>query len=675
MINFRALSLCISYVLILLSSFQIFAQPISTSATGQENIPVPVEVFGALPGVKTIRLSPDGRSLAMIMPVKGRNSMVIWDLSGNNKPKAISTGELEPEWLVWKSDKRLIAGLRYFSLRDPQHPTADTRLIALDADGSNQIAIVGKEWFESYVPQIQDKIVGFLPDDENHILIELPAIERSRLKSEKLSSSSIYYGNLDDKIKYPEVVRVDVYSGQMVTVAHQQGNVVHWLADAAGNIRLGVSLDGKMQGYQVRNSTNDSWRTLHPFEINKGRVFKPVAFVDGKPDRLFALSNHDGKTALYEFDIPTESFVRTVAANTNGSVEPIVRDARLLGYNLPSKVSPVYLDAAYARDAQLINGALPDSRNTIVDRSADGKRTLIKVVKGNEPPSFWLLDQAGDKPALGPVAETYPGLTPAQIANSRQVTYKARDGLVIPATLTLPVGVAFPLKSPLPFVVLPHGGPTSNDVSGFDYLVQFLASRGYGVFQPQFRGSTGFGASFETAGYQQWGLAMQDDLTDGTRWLIQQKYAAPGHIAIVGASYGGYAALMGVVKEPDLYCCAIAIAPVTDLELLIENLEHFAFGDLNVPRIGTDVGVLRKTSPARNAEHIRVPLLLVHGRKDYTVSVAHTEIMVSALRKAGKKAEVLFLDEADHFLSRGDDRIATLKAMEEFLVANFPAPE
>ena len=211
-------------------------------------------------------------------------------------------------------------------------------------------------------------------------------------------------------------------------------------------------------------------------------------------------------------------------------------------------------------------------------------------------------------------------------------------------------------------------------MTGFDFLVQFIATRGYGVLQPQFRGSTGYGASFQAAGLQQWGLKMQDDVTDGTRWLVEQKLADPARIAIVGASYGGYSALMGAVREPELYRAAAAIAPVTDLKLMFVSDFDFLFNDLNRPRIGTDSAILEKTSPTSNVERIRIPVLLVHGRKDYTVPVAQSERLAEALSKAGKPFDAVYLDEADHFLSRGDDRLATLKALAKFLASNLAKP-
>lgn len=670
----RALPLLLLAASLLSAAPEVSAQAKPPAASEAKPVrPAPAEIYGALPGVRTARLSPDGKLLALIVPIKEKNTMVVWDLENKGKSQALPTGEFEPEWFVWKTNRRLVAGLRFYSLRTPLHPSVDTRLIAVDVDGKNALDLVNAEQFKTHIPQIQDKVVSWLPNDEEHILIELPAIDRVTMRPGQTTGVG-QYGSMESRLKYPEVARVDINTGRLQTVFRPHGWVISWRADAAGNVRLGRSLREKIVSYEVRNPADDSWRTIQSFEINKGRTFNPLAFVDGNPNRLYALSNHEGGPgALYEFDVPSDSFVRKIAANPRNGVVGIVHNGRLLGYETAADAPPVYLDETYAREAKIINQALPDSQNVIVDRSTDGKRVLFHVTRGNEPSAYWLLDRASGKNVLTPVAETYPDLEPEQVAASRMVYYKARDGLEIPALLTLPPGHNRAAGA-LPFVVLPHGGPTSHDTSGFNYLAQFIASRGYGVLQPQFRGSSGYGAAFEAAGLQQWGLAMQDDLTDGTRWLIDQKLADPARIAIVGGSYGGYAALMGAVKEPGLYRCAAAVAPVADLKLLVDDSWHYLFSDVNVPRIGTDTAILEKTSPAHNAERIRIPLLLVHGRKDYTVPVEHTVRMAEALQKAGKPAEVVFLDQADHFLSRGSDRLATLKALEKFLAANLAAP-
>jgi dipeptidyl aminopeptidase/acylaminoacyl peptidase len=215
--------------------------------------------------------------------------------------------------------------------------------------------------------------------------------------------------------------------------------------------------------------------------------------------------------------------------------------------------------------------------------------------------------------------------------------------------------------------VLPHGGPSARDEGGFDWLVQFLVSRGYGVLQPQFRGSTGFGPEFRAKGRQQWGLAMQDDVTDATQWLVQQNLADPKKICIVGASYGGYAALEGAVKEPALYACAAAIAPVTDIPAFLRDARHYVFADTNIPAIAGDDTDTEAVSPDDHAGRIQIPILLIHGMDDFTVSVKQTQKMEEALKEAGKDEQTIYIPGANHFLRRESDRLTVLNALESFL--------
>lgn len=636
---------------------------------GRAQQPAGVEAYAALPAARSPRLSPEGRFLAQVEPVQGRDAVVIRDLDGRQKPVVLPTADGEPLWLAWKSEKRLILALRTVSWRVPLRPTVETRLVALDADGTKVVELVQGSQFAQFVPQLQDKIVSLLPGDDKHILLELPATDRRQLLTPQGGASQV--GSLSNRVKYPEIVKVDTDTGRVVSVAQQQRPwVTAWRADADGVPRIALAQRDASAWADIKGG-DGVWHSVQHYEKNQGRVFAPLDFVPGAPTHVYAFSNHDGKAGgLYEFDFVEERFVATIAAGPQGTPSILLRDGRLVGYRFPADAPPTYLDADYAREAAVINRGLPGRSNMVLDRAGGGRRVLMRSEKGNEPLAYWLLERDGGKPELSPLADTYPGVAKDRVAATRIIRYLARDGLSIPALLTLPI--AYRQGDRLPFIVLPHGGPTAHDAPGFDYLVQFLASRGYGVLQPQFRGSTGYGAAFEAAGLQQWGLAMQDDVTDGTRWLLEQGLAEPGRIAIVGASYGGYAALMGAVKEPALYRAAVAIAPVTDLNLLVEDWGKLLFGDVNVPRIGTDPNRLEQTSPDRQAERIRVPLLLIHGRKDFTVPVIHTERMAEALTKAGKTAEVIYLADADHYLSRGADRLAALSALEKFLAAQLP---
>ena len=340
-----------------------------------------------------------------------------------------------------------------------------------------------------------------------------------------------------------------------------------------------------------------------------------------------------------------------------------MRSGRLVSY-VTEDGARKYLDAAWAADYLAVRKALRGRRVTIVDRPTDGAHVLFKIDEPHEPSSWWILDRTVQPAHLSPVIETYTDIADAGISPVAKIAYSARDGLQIFAYLTWP---RMYREGPIPFVVLPHGGPNDCDSAGFDYEVQFLASRGWGVLQPEFRGSTCWGSAFEQKGYREWGFKMQDDVTDGTRWLIDRGLADPSKICIVGSSYGGYAALEGVEKEPDLYRCAAAWAPVTDLLTLRGEWRELIQNAVALDRLGEDSGRLEAASPDRHADKIKVPVLLMHGRTDFTVQVRHSERMESALKDAGKPVEAIYLDGADHYRLQYPARLAWLQALDRFL--------
>jgi dipeptidyl aminopeptidase/acylaminoacyl peptidase len=630
------------------------------AAMAQPVRPAPMEAYAALPAAKGARLSPDGKRLALIESHKGRYVFVVREIDGKRPPVAVDPGIGEPLWIQWKSNKRLLASVRWVSDSGAILKVSDTRLISFDADGSHLVKLVRGETGDLN-PQIQDHVLSFLPDDPDHVLLELPRIER--IYNQTASPSVVH-----QRYEHPEAQRVNLHTGATETVVPQHGVINHWMADPQGRVRLGWSIQTREKTLKllVKDAPDAAWRLVHTLPLNTGQAFEPLAHVEGSPTRLYVLSNHEkGLDAIHEFDLGTGAFVRVVAQDASQDIVPTVRGGRLVAFARSSARVPTYLDPQWAQEAALLARALPNAWVNLVDRSEDGQRVLVRSAKGDEPEDFWLLQRGAGETEIKPITDSQPGLEPELIAQGRWVRYKARDGLTISARLTLPVGSK--AGQGLPFVVLPHGGPSSHDHDGFDHWVQFLASRGYGVLQPQFRGSTSYGQAFLTAGYQQWGLAMQDDVTDATRWLVEQRLADPKRMVLLGKGYGGYAALMGLVKEPGLYQGAIAFAPVTDLPALIDDRYRYLFGDLNLPQIGTDSRQLEQTSPAWQAKRVDKPVLLVHGKQDTTVPVRHTEVMEAALKKLDKPVEAIYLPQADHHLQREADRLTFLKALDAFL--------
>ena len=624
--------------------------------------PPPASAYAALPVAENARLSPDGKSFAYI-DGSGENLALVVASVDSNAVLPIPTDAWTPDWVRWKDNQTLLTSLRQTTLLDNGVPIPGTRLVAIAADGSRAKAVIFDRSFDAedavygdtgnLVPNLQDDLISALPDQPAHILMEVPY----------------------QTYVYPSVFDVDLWNGDKNMRTGQFRNVIHWAADQNGVVRAGRTFNEQGGGaYRsqviARASAGDGWHTIDVEAASVG--FSPT-----DPNTLYLLTSpQNGAASIDQFDIDSGALVSTLCTGAEGTIAMLTSNGLMVGYVAAHAEGGVatYTDPAWAADAATIAGALKLRGVLIVDRSTDGERVTALLSRRGAPPALWLLDRTQNPANLSPLISDYPDVPANQIAIGRWSRFSARDGLVIPVLLTLPVNAApDDVGPPIPFVVLPHGGPSARDSGGFDYLVQFLASRGYGVLQPQFRGSTGFGADFQAKGKQQWGLAMQDDVTDATKWLIDQHLADPKEICIVGASYGGYAALEGAEKEPSLYACAAAIAPVTDLPAFIRDRRNFAFADQNIPQIGDDSSKLEATSPDLHADQIQIPILLIHGRKDFTVSVQQTEKMEAALIAAGKTEQTIYLADADHYLGRPGDRLAVLNALGGFLARNLGA--
>lgn len=630
--------------------------------------PPPIEAYAGLQ-ISSARLSPDGDSIAMIAAVKGRQALVLRKFD-SEKSVVIPTEDYFPDWFQWKTSNRLLASVRMSTDLGMVGQVVETRMVFFDSDGGNGAPVrvykqtspfvVSIGGATNRVPQFQDRVVSLLPEDPDHVLMAVTP---------------------ENDFLHPELLKVDVHNGRGVRTQHVVPDVTDFFVDSQGMALGAVRIDrGGEWGAKetrlsvmVRASDQAEWKTISEADYNHqaGQRLVPLGFAPDESTLFYVLSEGEGgHLAGRAYDLTTNQFGPVIAGDTRCDAVPLMHDYKVVGFRVPcGENKSTFFDAAWQRDWDIVTKALKTNLVTIVDRSGEGKRTLLMVLQTRtSPESYWLIDRRGKNTDVRWIGEAYEEVPRDQIADIRQVSYKARDGLTIPALMTLPVPAP---QGPVPFVVLPHGGPTAHDDIHFDWMVQFLISRGYGVLQPQFRGSNGRGAAFEEAGYGQWGLSMQDDVTDGTRWLIDQKLADPARICIVGGSYGGYAALMGVVKEPGLYACAAAFAPVADIDMFVHRLQKFAFKDINLPRITSAKQDTDTISPSENADKIRVPVLLMHGKKDFTVPVEQSEAMERALKRAGKPVEAVYLDGADHFFSQGSDRVAWLTELDKLLAKAF----
>ena len=602
-----------------------------------------------LPSLDHAQLSPDGSMIAFLSSVQGHRCLVVHFLDTKKDPSIKCPGDLEVSWFAWKTNKRLLIGV-YKSGAYYQRLITESFLLGMDVDGSNVKELLSPRQGRM-INFNTDHVIDFLENDPDHVLVTV-------------GTSSFY----------PDVIAVDVNTGEEKTAVRATEHIMQWLTDMRGLPRLGFSIEDRKGVYLYRPESSSDFIKVEGADIIGNTDFAPLAFSD-QPNVVYVASSHEtGRLCIYLYDIVSKKIVDRYACLDNADIDGLLFNGKhVVGY-LYSDDQPhqVFTDPAWKHDAEAISAKFPNAHVALLDRTADGHRDIVKINDPGRPATIYILDRTpGQKTTLNPIGDERPYIPEDSIAPVKAITYRARDGLLIHGYLTMPLGKA---NGPIPFVVLPHGGPYARDYLEFEYIAQLIASRGYGVLQPNFRGSTGYGDDFLLAGFREWGRKMQDDVTDATKWLIDQKLADPARICIAGWSYGGYAALMGAIREPSLYKCAASMAGPTDLRH-IQPGSGALMSDRAVPILNGDRTLVDQNSPAKNADKITIPVLLAHGQQDVNVSFADSVEMEKALKDAGKSVDTIYFPGDDHFLFREGDRIAFLKKLDEFLRTNLgPSP-
>ena len=627
----------------------------------------PVEHFARVPQLSRVVLSPDGKQIAALLNQDDRTVLITRAVPGGNPRGVLETDnrKFHFNWIRWVSSERLLVSFRYAARRDFVG-TVETRLVSVKADGGGLINLVqnrpqlGSISSSVRAQQIQDRVIDWLPGDGRHVLLQLNEPDRP----------------------LPGVYKVNVETGANQMVKAPERDVYWWLTDAQHRVRVGIRWVDGGSGYEIIGSDPDgrNWRKLWAFEGQEDAVW-PLGFgLD--PQELYVRADHEGRMAVFSVRLDAPGLPRTLRlshprhdlegellrAPRTGEVMGLLTDA---SESADGEARSEWWNDEWRKQMLAVDQALPGRSNRLLGLTDDEESYLVYSSGNRQPGEFYAGNRETGHLAL--LGRAYPELANAQLVGKQAVTIKARDGLALSAYLTLPKGRPPVAASgqPLPFVLLPHGGPHSRDDIDFDAWTEFLADRGYAVLQVNFRGSSGYGHEFKLAGLKRWGLEMQDDLTDAVHWAVAQGVADPKRVCIVGGSYGGYAALMGVAKTPELYRCAVSFAGVSDLPDLIDFKSDYIGGreaaERMIGRLWADRAQLRATSPARNAEGIRAPVLLVHGTVDRVVPVDQSETMAKALRRAGKPYQYIELDGGDHHLTRHSHRMAFFRALESFL--------
>lgn len=459
------------------------------------------------------------------------------------------------------------------------------------------------------------------------------------------------------------VVKVDTRTLRSIEVEPARRQVGSFLSDGRGNVRVqGISEetgDGQLTGrrkYQYRIAGSRDWRDLEPYQDGE---FIPLA-VDGDSEALYSLRRKDGRYALVRTALGATPSETLVASHPKVDIDDIVRSAngqKIIGYTHAEERREVtYFDPASKGLVDALGRALPKlSQIQLVDSSEDGSKVLVHAGADNDAGRYLLFDKATKK--LGQLLPSRPELEQRALASVQSITYTARDGVTVPAYLTLPPGRE--AGRGLPIVVLPHGGPAARDEWGFDWLPQFFASQGYAVIQPNFRGSAGYGESWENEnGFKNWRTAI-NDIVDAGRHVARTGVGDLNRMAIVGWSYGGYAALQAAATEPAMFKAVVAIAPVTDIPMLRSQFDQYTSNSVTRRWIGSGT-FLEDGSPARQASRIQAPVLMFHGDLDLNVALAQSQKMDSALKGAGKQSELVIFKGLDHGLKDNDARALML---------------
>jgi dipeptidyl aminopeptidase/acylaminoacyl peptidase len=468
-------------------------------------------------------------------------------------------------------------------------------------------------------------------------------------------------------------LEVDTRTGSYTITKKGNDYTVDWVVDRLGRPVAREDWDWRHHAYKLMALNEDGAQEILRKDDSE---FPKIAGLLADASAVVLLAAN-GRSHQAAWEIPLDGRpAKLIAEDPNADITNVYTDpytGALIGIYVSGSVSDVrWLEPNALARQDVLQRSFPGRVVRVSGWTEDGMKALASVETPSSPPIYYIVDFTTHRADIA--GEEYPALAGVPLGEVKEISYKARDGTSIPGYLTMPAAKS---SGAIPLVVLPHGGPQARDYLEFNWLTQFIASRGYAVLQPQFRGSTGFGDAFREAGYRQWGGLMQDDVTDGVRFLIEQGIADPHRICIVGASYGGYAALAGAAFTPELYSCAVSISGVSDLPALLREEVPIYEGTISNSmsewkmRIGgpNDSNLAAK-SPINSVKAIKVPILIVYGTADSVVPNAQSEKMVAALKAAGKSVSVAILAGEDHWLSRTETRVQVLKELDAFLGKN-----
>lgn len=647
----RSLTLIVLLGFFCFLSLPIVANSPSAIPSSALSVELPVSAFANDATADLLTLSPDGKKIAMLQTYNTDDEQLtlvtLVDLITEKNTFLVKANsqDMQIYALVWANNTQLLMKATYASTRSGV-PVSESRLMVIDVVTGEHRNVISNRLQRKmqYIPQFQSTIVALMPEDDEHILLALDGLHNEPGVS---------------------VVKINLTTERFSIVASGRKNLINWLTDRQHQPRIALFRDGTEYWISER-LPNNKFRELWRFEAFSEQQIWPLGFGQD-PSMLYVSAYHEGRLAIFRVDLTAVDLPMTlVKANayydTPETITYSWQDKEVIA------VGNSYISAKHIAFQQSLDKALPDTHNRIISQSYDLNRYIVLSSSETDAGSYLLGDKTTK--SLEYLLPKFEQLVPEKMVAKSKITYKARDGLTIEGFLSLPKNRP---DGPLPSLVFPHGGPIAFDDEDFDYWTQFFVNRGYAVLQMNFRGSAGYGFDFMQLGLGGWGLQMQDDVEDGTQWLIDQGIADAKRICIVGASYGGYAALMGIIRSPARYQCAISFAGVTDVEALVKSSRYFSNFEIVKKQIGDNYRLLRQRSPLTHAQAISIPVLLMHGDQDRSVPVQQSRSLFKALQRHNPHVQYIELEKGDHHLSTQQERLTVFTAMEHFLKQHLPA--
>lgn len=635
----------------------------SSTVAAQAKVP-PLSAYGQLPDFEDAVLSPSGRRHAMIATIKGTRVLLIIENKQVLRSSALDDRKVSS--MEWIDEDRLLVVMRATAKLGVGFTTDKAEIFGAYVYPVSKDEKV-KAAFE-IEEDIEDIIMGQYGTRQT--AVGMVGYFGGIVLNRVTSVSRVYDYEFEHGRPALFALNFDTMKASRVAPSAREGHSSDWLVDSDGKVAATLDFTKKDGAWKIVNADGKT--------IADG--VNPTGSIN-----LVGLGA-DGTTAIFAREIPDTGEMDWFEVALNGTAAPtqfldgvsvasLYTDrltGRYVGYRTEDGTRTMR-DPQYNRRVTAIAKAFPGLHMTMQDWTADFSSVLVRT-DGNKDSGTWLHVDVNARKADA-IGYERLAIGPDDVGLISTFAYKAQDGLDLDGILTLPPGRE---AKGLPVVMLPHGGPMSHDIEGFDWWAQALASRGYAVFQPNFRGSTNRDAAFERAGYGEWGKKMQTDVSDGLAALAAKGIVDPERACIVGASYGGYAALAGVTLQQGIYRCAVAVAPVTDLMLRTRltmrerNEWRGGLASRQLEKIMGPPSGYNAVSPYRNAEKADAPILLIHGRDDTVVEYVHSKKMADALKDAGKPYEMVDLSEEDHWLSRGTTRLQMLEATVAFVEKHNP---